>query len=236
MTFYQLLSEYYNELFPVTEQKIKEIQKFIDLSNKSVLDVGCATGELSLKLSEPVKEVVGIDLDQYMIAIASKKITNNTTFKTLNMLDIHKLERSFDVILCLGNTLSHLDSLEQVTNFFINCYNSLNDKAYLLFQIVNYTGILDSGIKKFPKKETEHLVFNRVYKLVDSKILFDMELMNKENGESLTSTINLLPLTKEQLELSLNSVGFGNIELYGSYQKEPYDRNSSGIVAVAMKK
>nr|MBC8452812.1 methyltransferase [Spirochaetota bacterium] len=64
-TFYATLSEYYDEIFPLS----KSTENFIlqELANRKqlrILDIGCGTGSLSIALSRSslVKAVTAIDL------------------------------------------------------------------------------------------------------------------------------------------------------------------------------
>lgn len=238
MKFYEILSKYYDELFPVSDEKVKQIKNLINITNKTILDIGCSTGELAIKLAREANQITGIDLDKEMIRLARNKATTKSgiDFQEMNMLDIDKLQGKYDVILCLGNTLSHLNSLESVSNFINNSYKKLNINGQLLIQIVNYGNILKENKIIFSPKETQHLVFNRIYSIKEkSRINFHMELTTKANNKKFESDNNLLAILKKDLEPILNQVGFKKFNFYGNYQKSPYSKNSSGLIITAIK-
>lgn len=78
-----------------------------------VLDIGCNSGQTSLKISPLVKNIIGLDIDQNLINIANQlalsKKTKNAKFLTFNAN--HKLpfkENIFDKVVC-SDVLEHLD-------------------------------------------------------------------------------------------------------------------------------
>ena len=63
------------------------------------------------------------------------------------MLDIDKLNKKFDLIFCIGNSMVHLNDNEEILRFLRNCKKSLKVGGYLLLQIVNYDRILVKNIR-----------------------------------------------------------------------------------------
>ena len=109
--FYNEIAEKYDYIFPLSPAH----QTFFasELCGKTVLDVGAATGNLTAHLLSQGYEVTAIDLSERLIAEAAKK---GIVVQPLNMLDIDQLA-IFDNIVCIGNTLPHLDSKTSVQLF-----------------------------------------------------------------------------------------------------------------------
>ena len=130
MGFYKSIAEVYTQIFPLNPGQISFTNRaFTQTRNLSLLDIGCGTGSLSLALANQFKKVVGIDLDKAMLEIAKKAgiKSSNVEFLPLDMLELdsHFREDSFDGIVCYGNTLVHLASLEQISRFFKTCKSLL---------------------------------------------------------------------------------------------------------------
>ncbi len=123
MNFYQSIAAYYDQIFTGYQEQANFIKKHIHKSGQnSFPEIGCATGNLSLKLTNLYNQVAGIDLDSAMLDIAqNKQITQKKQINLikLDMLDIQtKFKKCFfDSIVCLGNTLVHLTELNQITDF-----------------------------------------------------------------------------------------------------------------------
>jgi len=72
----------------------------------SVLDAGCGTGRVAIELARRHVDVVGVDLDPSMLAVARDKSPNLTWVEgDLAALD---LGRSFDVVVLAGNVMIFL--------------------------------------------------------------------------------------------------------------------------------
>lgn len=236
MSFYKILSKYYDELFPVTDKKVRQVKQLVNIYDKTVLDIGCATGKIAIKLSKKAKSIVGIDLDEEMIKIANQCELPNIEFLKMNMLHLNQLPQTFDTILCLGNTLSHLNSLKTVNDFIAKCFDKLNPNGQLLIQIVNYENITKEKQLTFPTKETEHLIFNRTYLLKETgKIDFKMKLKIKGSENEVESTNTLLMIQKADIEETLKHTGHSNYSFYGDYYKSPYQNDSPALIISAKK-
>ena len=112
--FYNEIAEKYDFIFPLSPAH----QTFFadELQGHTVLDVGAATGNLTAYLNSQGYEVTAIDLSERLIAKAAEK---GITVQQRNMLTIDELS-TFDNIVCIGNTLPHLDSKASIQLFFQN--------------------------------------------------------------------------------------------------------------------
>lgn len=76
---------------------------WIPLDLAEVLDIGCGTGSLSLRLAELGHTVTGIDLSPAMLAQAKAKAQTagqQITFQVMNGADPQFSPQQFDVVLC----------------------------------------------------------------------------------------------------------------------------------------
>ena len=72
----------------------------------SVLDAGCGTGRVAIELARRGIDVVGVDLDDAMLAVARAKAPD-LTWITADLLDVD-LGRAFDVVVMPGNVMIFL--------------------------------------------------------------------------------------------------------------------------------
>ena len=72
----------------------------------SVLDAGCGTGRVGIELARRGVDVVGVDLDDSMLASARAKAPD-LTWVTGDLLDVD-LGRTFDVVVMPGNVMIFL--------------------------------------------------------------------------------------------------------------------------------
>jgi len=76
------------------------------LSPGSVLDAGCGTGRVALELARRGIDVVGVDLDPEMLAVARAK-GPDLAWEQADLAEL-RLERQFDVVVAAGNVMIFL--------------------------------------------------------------------------------------------------------------------------------
>ena len=241
MDFYQSIANYYHHIFPLNKLQVEFIQKSHHESPNqlSLLDIGCAIGDLSLELANNYKSVTAIDLDEEMIntAIEKAKDKTNLEFRDENMLHIDDAfgESSFNVIACFGNTLVHLESEEMVGVFFEKAKAALKPNGKLLFQIINYDRIIDQDIRSLPTIENDTIKFERNYEYLkeQNKVNFETILSIKESIDQIKNCIPLLAIRKSSIEILLQNAGFTDIQFFGNFKRDQLTENSMPLIVEA---
>ena len=228
--FYNEIAEKYDYIFPLSLAQ----QTFFasELCGKTVLDVGAATGNLTAYLLSQGYEVTAIDLSERLIAEAAKK---DIVVQPLNMLDIDQLA-IFNNIVCIGNTLPHLDSKTSVQLFLQKAYGQLTQKGKLILQIVNFQKYFfqkqGNYLGNLPLIANDKVKFERFYYLNDSnKIIFKTILDDTVENEEL-----LQPIFANELTDWLIKIGFKNLKLYGNFKKDPFEAEKSMALIVSAEK
>jgi len=239
-SFYQQIAPYYHHIFKINANQVDFIKLTIPESDCKVLDIGCGIGTLSFELTNYYKNVLGIDMDAEMVLAASKKKkdkSNSIQFQQISMLKLDTLidNNSVDGIICFGNTLVHLNSLDEITDFLQQSKAVLKSNGKLLLQIVNYDKIIEKDIKQLPLIENDEILFERnyCYRKSENKIDFNTRLTVKSTQQIIENSIELLPLLKKELALLLNKAGFDNCNYYGNFNLEPYAIESSALIIEA---
>ncbi len=226
--FYTSIAKYYSEIFPYNPVQLNFVKSRAgELTGKQILDIGCATGELSYELARTGGNVFGIDLNDDLLNQAkSNKIHPNLHFQKGNMLELKKdfHEKTFDVVLCFGNTLVHLNNLDEIRQILQGVYWVLKPHGLFLIQILNYDYILDEPVSQLPMIDTENIKFIRKYEFNNESIHvnFKTELILKKENEMISNATMLLPLKSNYLKKSLVQVGFKEIEFFSSFKLEPF--------------
>jgi glycine/sarcosine N-methyltransferase len=241
---YNGLTEYYDDLFPLKKTRLDFLRKYLKATASRILDVGCATGELALELAGKGYRVTGVDLDEKMIDAAKKKAQKaglSTEFYAKDMAHLDFFSSTFDVILCLGNTLPHLGNIEEVYSFLQRANNMLSKGGILVLQAVNFDRMLRYKISKLPLLETSNLLFHRNYHYIKSgrlisKIRFETRLSDKEGGVIYEGSETLLPLKSRQVKKAMAETGFYKGEFYGDENGNLYNSGTSKALIVAARK
>ena len=237
--FYESIAKVYDYIFPKNRKQLEFVESIKKISNEEkILDIGCATGNLTELLGEKTRNIVGIDLDKELLKEAKEKHPN-LNFENMNMLKINEKfeENSFDRVVSFGNTLVHLDSREEVEEFFQKVYKTLKFNGFFIVQIINYNRVIEKNIKNLPTINNEKVKFVRDYEYDKSigKVDFITELTIKEANLNIKNNIKLLALTKIEIQKFLGEIGFRNIEFYGDFEGRELSDNSEALIFVAQK-
>jgi ubiquinone biosynthesis O-methyltransferase len=120
------------------------VWKAVDWSNKTVIDIGCGTGETALGIAKlGAKLVVGVDYSENAIKIAnSRHYEDNLEFKVNSFEDVANDNiNKYDVLLSCG-TLEHMDNPSEVLNKMLGIIK--NDGMIVLTcpYFINFRGIV----------------------------------------------------------------------------------------------
>ena len=230
--FYNSISDNYEDIFKPND---KQISFLAEHAHGKILDVACATGKVAKKLQDKGYDVLGIDLEEKFVdkAISENKIKAIQ----MNMLDIDKLEDSFGLIYCIGNSLVHLDSTEKINEFLKKCYDKLNPNGNLVLQIINFHPFLqvdDDYLGNLPTIKNEKVEFVRKYFRNGDFIRFNTVMTAAD--KSIENDVNLFPITSDELVKLLEQNGFENIKIYGGFNKAEFDKEKSRPLEIRAEK
>jgi glycine/sarcosine N-methyltransferase len=245
MDFYNSISSVYNYIFPYNPVQLKFVLNEIGKleGEHKLLDIGCATGNLSLELLKNNIRLTGIDLDEKMIDIARSKLgveSYPSIFQVMNMLKIKDAFKcnEFDTVLCFGNTIPHVSNLQELEYLCRQVAVVTKPGGLFLLQLINYNRILNQNINSLPTIDNDQIKFERNYTLATDgrKISFDTKLTIKEDQQIIENSILLLPVKSEELVKILEKSGFEGIQLYGGFNHSEYSENSIPLVISCKKK
>jgi SAM-dependent methyltransferase len=102
---------------------------------KSVLELGCGTGNLAGRFIQNSVSYTGIDLNNEMIKIASAKHPHARFLK--HDMRNFKLDRTFDFCLAAGRTVSYLITNNDVCDSFKCIHKHLADDGLVCFDFID---------------------------------------------------------------------------------------------------
>ena len=133
------LYKYYSEVYDLFNSDYEWCLRFIretirDYANnpRSLLELACGTGNI-LQHFIGEYEISGIDISASMLAQAKKKLPNASLFE-MNIAAF-KLNRKFDLVICMFDSINHLLSYEDWIKTFSCVRNHLNPGGVFMFDM-----------------------------------------------------------------------------------------------------
>lgn len=222
----------------------REVEAIIDqCSPKRVLDAGCATGLTSKLFAERGVTTVGLDRSKAILKVAKQKFADRNLPLTFRYGLFEKLpksmERTFDVVVCLANSISGVGSLANLTKA-LGCFHSvLKPGGQLILQMLNYAAVKEGFPMPIKATENEGIVYAR-YSIRRGKTLsvhvvrIDLNQTPPANEPFVHEFDNFSP--KEMLSVC-RTVGFTRPKSFASLMfDKPFEASSRDLVIVASRK
>ena len=142
MSSYNVLATFYDELcknveYDVRSDYISDIFYENSIKGGTIIDLACGTGSMSIPLLKKGYRVIGIDLSDEMLEIASQRlldISNNFSLRKGKMQNF-SLEEEADACICCLDSINHLNSIDEVEMTFNCVYSSLKDNGIFIFDV-----------------------------------------------------------------------------------------------------
>lgn len=140
MKAYNYFAEVYDDLTENVNYKVRS-EYISDFFNKygitksaKILDLACGTGSICLELSKMGYSLLGIDKSSEMLSVADNKLNGNVHLLNAEMQNF-ALSESVDAVVCLLDSINHLESSNDVKKCFNCVYNCLKEKGLFIFDI-----------------------------------------------------------------------------------------------------
>jgi SAM-dependent methyltransferase len=244
--FYNQLADDYDVMTGFEQRFVTERPFFHLLVERygirRALDAGCGTGLHALLLAQLGVAVTAIDISPTMldyVARHGKEMglhihTMQASFDTL----AGKFPATFDAIFCLGNTLAHLLTADELRTALSNFAAILVQDGVLIVQLVNFERLLRSKERIQSVKERGGKIFVRFYDFEPDGVRFNI-LKLERGGNSFRHTLQSLPLRairREELSEALLRSGFQQPSVYGAISLEDFTPDSSPDLVVIARK
>ncbi len=146
---------------------------------RSVIDLGCGTGEHSRFLAGEGFQALGLDRSESMLAKAQETpLPPNLQFVLGEIQNVREVVPDrFGAAISLGNTLVHLTKRQDLERAFASLAHVLEFGGIFVFQILNYERIFEKNIRHLPlnfrQEEDGEVIFLRLMEfLEEGKVRF----------------------------------------------------------------
>lgn len=241
MEYINNIIEYYEELYPVTENQKSFYDALAgDRMPAHFLRIGCGSGALEHFIARNGHDVTGIDVSKEILECANRRRRMpNTSIRFFQMSTLEMtrfLGKGFyNVISCLEDKLIFIHDETLLRKFFYDCRQLLAPEGHLVIELSNFNKFKAKSKVELPVRESIRV------KLYSELVINDDDEMMVNQELERTGTNKVFPVLKEEpvlaatpddIKFFAREAGFTHIELYAGFDKSPFTEDSDTALFV----
>ena len=213
---------------------------------RRVLDVACGTGRHAIALAQRGHDITGADLSAGMIARARENAAAEKSAARFVVAGFGELAAqvggTFDALLCLGNSLPHVLTVEALRTTLADFVALLRPGGLLLVQNRNFDAIMAGRVRWMAPQahrddDGREWLFLRFYDFDgDGALTFNVVTLRRDEARGWTQQVQettLRPWLHDELLSAVTAVGFDRLTCYGDMAGEPFVANSANLIFTA---
>ena len=225
-----------------------EIARYYDgliraLGGKSggvLLDLGCGTGNLTLRLAEKGYDVIGSDASCDMLSIAAAKTGGRVQLICQSMTET-ELYGTADIAVSTLDSINHLETAEDIAACFSALSKNMESGGLFLFDvntIYKHREILAENSFVYDI-DGAYVVWNNTFCPEDNGVDIDIDIFTENDDGSYTrgyEGFREIALSQEELTRLLDEAGFDTVAVYEYLTENPPKPNSDKLMFAARKR
>lgn len=218
---YENFAYYYDSL--MDPAFYDDYEKFIlkHCTFEDVLELGCGTGEIAIRLAKLDKAVYATDLSDDMLEVARIKAMNENVSLMLKRVDMtdFSVNQGIDLILCLCDSINYVLDINDVFKTFCNVYHSLDNQGCFVFDI-NSLYKTDVILKDYKEEENdEEFSFYWSVDLIEQGYIHHkVKIEDKVNNDYVEEDHYQRTYHHDIYVDLLRKAGFKNIEMFSDFK------------------
>lgn len=241
MEYLNNIIEYYEELYPVTEnQKSFYDTLAADRMPAHFLRIGCGSGALEHYIARNGHDVTGIDVSKDILECANRRRRMPNTsirFFQMSTLEMTRFlgKNFYNVISCLEDKLIFIHDETLLRKFFYDCRQLLAADGHLVIELTNFAKYNRAPVDELPVRESIRVqLFTKLHTDEDDGATLQQELVKTGTNRSVPVLKDepVLAVTPDDVKFYAREAGFTNIELYSGFDKAPFTPDSDTALFV----
>ena len=224
---YDEIAEYYTKILCKITNK------------RRLLDMGCGTGNLTIRLAERGFDVIGQDASSEMLAIAAEK-SSEVQWICQNMAET-ELGEEVDAVISTLDSINHLESAEEIAACFVSAAANLKRGGAFVFDvntIYKHREILANNTFVYDVDEA-YCVWQNEFSPEDNGVSIDLDIFFEEEDGSYTrggESFREIALPVDEMREMLEESGFEVVEIYDYLTFNQHSENSEKLLFVTKKR
>ncbi len=191
-----------------------------------VLELGCGTGSICLRLSQAGYHMTGLDLSGEMLAVAKEKTAGeNITYSKQDMTSFY-FEECFDAVISVCDSMNYLLEEEQFYNTLYRVREHLKEGGCFLFDAKTpyfYENICNDQVFAEDHEDYSYIwdnCYDAEQMIHEYAVTIFQREPESEHYRKFTEFHYQRAYERKELERMLYATGFQNVKLYQAFSKK----------------
>jgi len=226
-----------HQLLAGTPEEVDGLLELTDVNQgASILDLCCGFGRHSLEMARRGLKITGVDRTRTYINRARESAEKENLDCHFRCEDVREIsdQNQYDGVVCMWNSFGYTEDPEDDHRILKNVYNALKPGGFFLLDTPGKE-VIASGFEPntwFERDETKILLEYSIelnWTMLKNRWLFYEKGKMKEFqfSQRLYSALELAQL--------LYANGFDDIDIWGSWEGDPYDDKAERLIVVGKK-
>ncbi|NLE60696.1 MAG: class I SAM-dependent methyltransferase [Planctomycetes bacterium] len=217
---------------------------FADVQANRVLDAACGTGHHAEMFHSWGLSVEGADISEGMVERCRARLGASDRLRWV----VRPFDRpaepggTFDVVLCVGNSLSLASDMDTVRRAIQAMLDSARPGGLCVIHVLNTWSLPDGPMVWQKTLRTrydgrDHLLLKGIHRSGTNTRIEVLDLtLDQPSLERWSESTPLLSIAPEGLVSFAKAAGASQVETFGDYRRTPYDRTTSpDLIAICHK-
>ena len=244
-------AEFYDILYANGSPDIAFYIEEINRVGRSVLELGCGTGRVTIALAKHGFDVTGIDNSPDMLRELRKNREQAGSLRGPlrlvqgDMRDF-SLERKFDAVIIPARTFQLLLSPQEQRSCLRSIHNNLKIDGLLIFDTANEDGTIgviqrgeqrnDSNSNSAHLNIISHKKIKGKGQIYETTVAISEHFSEGNEREPRQQSVFVHYIYPEQIRALFRFAGFDEETCYGEFDRSPFDARSKQMIWVARRK
>lgn len=217
---------------------------FADAGVRTVLDAACGTGQHAEMFHSWGLSVEAADVSEGMIERCRARVGTSDRLRWVVRSFDRPAEptRTFDAVLCVGNSLSLASDMDTVHRAVRAMLDSTSSGGVCVIHVLNVWSLPDGPMLwqktlRVRHAGRDHLLIKGIHRSGASVRIEVLDLtIDQPSPQRWSESTPLLPITADDLVSSAKAASASLVGTFGDYRHTPYDRATSpDLIAVCRK-
>ncbi len=211
------LANFYEWMAGDFDAKQKEQYDFFEkngikpLQNKVAIDLGSGHGLQSIALAKLGFQVTAVDFNQQLLeSLRIRGKEWGIKIFRRDLLSEENFDEQAEVIVCMGDTIAHLESADQIRLLLERCFKCLTNNGKFILSYRDYGAELIDTQRFIPVKSDDNIILTCFLEYFEDKVKVTDLLHERINGQwtQHVSSYFKVRVTNEMIEKFLNEAEF----------------------------